>query len=220
MKKIITLALILAASSTWATGRNDPDQEQQQGQHQDQGQDQTQGQDQLQTQETIVTTEASIAEGAVQVNNVREAQGDYKVDFRNNPNVYTNPPNATITCYKTGGGGASGGGVGLSFGGGKIDPYCVEREEIRLAHMIGMNFQAVWRWCNLENNIAVFGSPTECIQADTSLLSEKYQLLLKERDTLRNRLEETETVLLRRCQEAEEGTERATEAWLECQAGK
>lgn len=218
MKKLITLALILAASSSWATNRNDPDQEQRQDQDQAQGQEQLQ--DQLQTQETIVTTEASIAEGAITLNQNREAQGDYKVDFRNNPNVYAPAIQPTVNCYKTGGGGASGGGVGLSFGGGKIDPYCVEREEIRLAHEIGMRFQAAWRWCNLENNILVFGTPQDCLTANTSELSQSYEMLLRDRNTLRERLEETETVLLRRCQEAEEAGERANDAWLECQAGK
>lgn len=218
MKKIITLALILAASSTWATGREDPDPTQEQRQHQDQGQDQDQTQGQ--TQETIVTTEASIAEGAIQINQNREAQGDYKVDFRNNPNVYAPAIQPTVNCYKTGGGGASGGGVGLSFGGGKIDPYCVEREEIRLAHEIGMKFQAAWRWCNLENNIEIFGTPTDCLTANTSPLSGSYEAILRDRNTLRERLEETERLLLRRCEIAEEAGDRANEAWLECQKGK
>ena len=57
----------------------------------------------------------AIASGAVQVTNVNEAQGDYEVKFRNNPNVYTNPPSPTIPCYKTGGVGGSGGGVGLTM---------------------------------------------------------------------------------------------------------
>jgi len=212
MKKIITLALILAASSTWATDRDDPNQEQHQGQGQHQ--------DQLQTQETIVTTSAEVAAGAVQISNVREAQGDYEVRFDQNPNVYAPSINATVNCYKTGGGGASAAGVGLSFGGGKIDPYCVEREEIRLAHEIGMRFQAAWRWCNMENNVRVFGTPTDCLTANTSELSGSYQAILRDRNVLRERLAETERVLLQRCQEAEESTERATEAWLECQAGK
>ena len=213
MKKIITLALILAASSAWATNRGS-DQEQEQGQHQDQ--DQAQGQDQLQTQETIVTTEASIAEGAITLNQNREAQGDYKVDFRNNPNVYAPAIQPTVNCYKTGGGGASGGGVGLSFGGGKIDPYCVEREEIRLAHEIGMTFQAAWRWCNLENNLNVFGTAQDCLQANTSPLSQSYEMLLRDRETLRERLEETERTLLMRCQAAEEAGDRIEDELMEC----
>lgn len=228
MKKIITLALILAASSVWATGNDHDDPDQQQEQSQDQ------------TQTTIVnigggvdgqaagplataaggTSSATVAEGAVQVNNVREAQGDYEVKFRNNPNVYTNAPAPTISCYKTGGGGASGGGVGLSFGGGKIDPYCVKREEIRLGFAIGMTVQARFAWCNLENNVELFMSIAECLSADTSVVSGEYQLLLKEKERLERELRETQTVIANRCAQAEEGQERAEEAWLECQAGK
>ena len=223
MKKIITLALILAASSTWATGNDHDDrddQDQQQQQDQGQSQEQLQGQEQL--QETIVTTNtsANIEAGAVTINQNREAQGDYEVKFRNNPNVYTNAPAPTIPCYKTGGFGGSGGGVGLSLGGGKVDETCVRREEIRLGFAIGMTTQARFAWCNLENNRALFSSIDECLSADTSVVSSEYQLLLKEKDRLERELRDTQTVLARRCAVAEEGLERAEEAWLECQTGK
>lgn len=228
MKKIITLALVLAMSSAWATGRDNDDQEQQQDQ------DQTQGQEQIVDVDiqiggggeggagTLASGGSASAQGGqggnVEINT--PAQGDYEVRFNQNPNVRPPSIQPTVNCYKTGGGGASGGGIGLSFGGGKIDPYCVEREEIRLAHEIGMRFQAAWRWCNMENNVRIFGTATDCLTANTSELSGQYHAILRERNQLRDRLAETERVLLQRCQEAEEATDRATDAWLECQAGK
>lgn len=215
LRQIFRVIFLLAIATTAFAGGSRPDQEQEQGQHQGQEQGQEQYTD-VDVTTGAVTTEATIAEGAVQVNNVREAQGDYKVDFRNNPNVYTNPPMPTVPCYKTGGLGASGGGVGLSLGGGKIDPYCTMREEIRLGHAIGLEFQAMWMWCNMENVTEIFGTPEECLQANTSRASPEYQLLYQRHEELRNTLEETERLLLARCQQAEEGQERVEGLLNEC----
>ncbi len=213
--------LLLAGGAAFATGGGDDDDQSQQ-----QGQEQYQGQEQGQSQETNVAvtigggTDAEgnampLSTSSLTLN--QEAQGDYKVDFRNNPNVYTNPPMPTVPCYKTGGFGASGGGVGLSLGGGKIDPYCTEREEIRLGHAIGMEFASTWRWCNLENNVRVFGSADQCLSANTARVSPEYHLLLTEKERLERELKETQTVLAARCMAAEERGDRAEEAWLACQ---
>lgn len=219
-KTIWAIGLLLLAGLAFGSGGNDDDSDGQ-SQGQDQYQDQHQGQAQGQQQETTVTT-AGGAGGNATINH--EAQGDYKVEFRNNPNVYTNPPMPTVPCYKTGGFGASGGGLGLSLGGGKIDPYCTEREEIRLGHAIGMEFAATWRWCNMENNVRVFGSPEQCLQANTTKLSPEYHLLLTEKERLEKELRETQTVLMARCAAAEEQAaefkesgDRAHDAWLACQ---
>lgn len=207
-RSIWAIGLLLMAGLAFATGGgDDDDQSQSQGQEQDQHQGQAQGQQ----QETVVT----VAGATASVNH--EAQGDYKVDFRNNPNVYTNPPMPTVPCYKTGGFGASGGGVGLSLGGGKIDPYCTEREEIRLGHAIGMEFASTWRWCNLENNVRVFGSAEACLSASTAKLSPEYHLLMTEKERLERELRETKTIMAARCAAAEEAGDRAEEAWLACQ---
>lgn len=232
----IVLIAFLVAGSAHAGGNNyddpDPGQEQSQGQSQGQHQGQAQGQHQ-QTNVTVAIGGGTDAEGnsvplataaggSVTLN--QEAQGDYKVDFRNNPNVYTNPPMPTVPCYKTGGFGASGGGLGLSLGGGKIDPYCTMREEIRLGHAIGLGFQATWMWCNMENVVGIFGSATQCLQASTTSLSPEYHLLLTEKERLEKELRETQSVLMTRCLAAEElaATEkergdRANDAWLACQ---
>lgn len=184
------------------------------------GQEQSQGQQQgqHQGQETTVITEASIAEGAVTINQNREAQGDFEVKFRNNPNVYAPAIQPTISCYKTGGGGASGGGVGLSFGGGKIDEACVEREEIRLGHLLGHEEVALFRFCSLANNVIAFGSAEACVTYDSSPVSAEYQLLMIEKNRLERELRETHELMLSRCKAAEEAGERTEEAWLECLA--
>lgn len=212
---LLTASFLLPGLS-WAGDdyREPPEPGQEQSQHQGQGQ----AQGQHQGQETTVITEASIAEGAVQVNNVREAQGDYKVDFRNNPNVYAPAIQPTIPCYKTGGGGASGGGIGVSFGGGKIDSNCVEREEIRLGHALGHPEIALFRFCNLENNVAIFGSVQACLVYDSRPASSEYSLLLTEKNRLERELRETHELMVQRCAAAEERGDRIEEDWLECLA--
>lgn len=228
---LLLLAFLVAGGNASASGGGDDDD---QSQGQSQGQDQGQAQGQEQQTEVNVNigggTDASgnsvplatAAGGSVTLN--QEAQGDYKVDFRNNPNVYTNPPMPTVPCYKTGGFGASGAGVGLSLGGGKIDPYCTMREEIRLGHAIGLGFQATWMWCNMENVVEIFGDATQCLQAATSKLSPEYHLLLTEKERIERELRETQSILLQRCVAAEEQAaefkesgDRAHDAWLACQ---
>lgn len=232
---LLLLAFLFAGGSAFASGyddRQDDGQEQEQGQSQGQHQGQAQGQHQ-QTNVTVAIGGGTDAEGNAvplataaggSVTFNQEAQGDYKVDFRNNPNVYTNPPMPTVPCYKTGGFGASGGGVGLSLGGGKIDPYCTEREEIRLGHAIGMVFASTWRWCNLENNVNLFGSAEGCLSANTTRLSPEYHLLMTEKNRLEKELRETQSVVMARCLAAEELAaeekergDRANDAWLACQ---
>ena len=162
----------------------------------------------------------SSSDNQVTINQNREAQGDYKIDFRNNPNVYSVPPGPTISCYKTGGGGASGGGVGLSFGGGKVAPACIEREEIRGAHVMGFAGVAAFRFCNLENNIAAFGSADECLGYEARARGEptagEFQLLLERTERIERELRETHELLVERCRRAEERGERIEDAWLEC----
>lgn len=218
-----SLVLGLLTASFWASGASwatDPHHDDQDAQEQQQAQDQNQGQDQLQSQgqETTVMTSATagIQAGAVSVTNTREAQGDYEIKFRNNPNVYTNPPAPTIPCYKTGGLGGSGGGLGISLGGGKVDLECVKRENIRLGHAIGMTTQARFAWCNLENNLQVFDSVSECLSADTSVVSPEYQLLLREKERIERELRQKNTLLLKRCTQAEAGGERLEAELLEC----
>lgn len=74
------------------------------------------------------------------------------------PDVYP-----TVSCFKGFSGALGLSGFGLSGGGGKLDPGCVEREEIRLAHAMGLGNRALWRWCGLENNVREFGSREECM---------------------------------------------------------
>ena len=212
---LLTASFLLPGLS-WAGDdyREPPEPGQEQSQHQGQGQ----AQGQHQGQETTVITEASIAEGAVTINQNREAQGDWEIRFRNNPNVYAPAIQPTISCYKTGGGGASGGGVGLSFGGGKIDSACVEREEIRLGHLLGHEEVALFRFCSLANNVAAFGSVGACVTYDSSPASAEYQLLMIEKNRLERELRETHELMVARCQAAEEAGARTEEAWLECLA--
>jgi hypothetical protein len=223
LRRSLVLGLLMASfwtsGASWASKSRDlPDPGQEQRQTQDQGQTQEQLQGQTQGQDTTVITSATagIEAGAVNVTNVREAQGDYEVKFRNNPNVYTNPPAPTIPCYKTGGAGASGGGLGISLGGGKVDEECVKRENIRLGDAIGMTTQARFAWCNLDNNLAIFESVGECLTANTSAVSPEYQLLLHEKNRIERELRETQTVIAARCAKAEQSNERLEEAWLEC----
>ncbi len=171
---------------------------------------------------TADSSATSSSDNEVTINQNRESQGDYKVDFRNNPNVYSVPPGPTIPCYKTGGGGASGGGVGLSFGGGKVDPTCVEREEIRLAHVIGFAGVAAFRFCNLENNIAAFGSAEQCLRYEGQTRGEptsgEFQLLLERTERIERELREKTELIVQRCQQVEERGDQLEGELLECLA--
>lgn len=96
-----------------------------------------------------ITIEAARQRGTVTIKNTPTALA---------PNIYASGP-----CFKGSSGAASGPGFGLSIGGGRIDPGCVEREEIRIAAQIGLMDRAIYRWCGLENNVKEFGSRDDCL---------------------------------------------------------
>ena len=72
--------------------------------------------------------------GNAQATNVtyNEAANPDRIRVDQAPTVYTSAPNATVSCYKTAGGGISAWFGGASFSGGKIDEACETRELVRL----------------------------------------------------------------------------------------
>lgn len=181
-----TLALLLslnAYGNGWHKPADDPslEQEQQQGQMQDQAQQQEQGQEQAQNQQQDVNTEVDVlnAVGVDAEVNVGDTNSSASAnnsgnslenstslnfeDVRQAPNVFAPPIYPTVSCFKGASGGFSVPGGGLSLGGGRIDPNCESREEIRLAHEMGLQDHALFRWCNLPNNVALFGSIEACL---------------------------------------------------------
>ena len=96
-----------------------------------------------------ITIEAPQQRGSITIRNTPAALA---------PNIYASGP-----CFKGASGAASGPGFGLSIGGGRIDPGCVEREEIRIAAQIGLTSRALFRWCGLDNNVEEFGSREDCL---------------------------------------------------------
>jgi len=92
-----------------------------------------------------------------------------KLKIKNVPSMVAPDIYPTVSCFRGGSGSAAGAGWGFSLGGGKIDEDCVEREEIRLAHAMGLQARALYRWCRLPNNVEAFGSVIECMQFDPTV---------------------------------------------------
>jgi hypothetical protein len=86
-----------------------------------------------------------------------------KSKIENTPDVLPPPVYPTVPCFKGGSFGGSIPGVGLSIGGGKIDPGCERREMIRLASQMGSDGRALFLWCSDEKIVEVFGSVEECL---------------------------------------------------------
>jgi len=94
----------------------------------------------------------------------------------------------------------------------------VKREEIRIGFAIGMIVQARFAWCNLENNLELFSSVSECLSADTSKVSPEYHLLLQEKERIERELRKVRELVISRCAAAEERGDRLEASWLECLA--
>lgn len=109
-------------------------------------------------------TTGDILSPTTNVNVVTENPDDIKI--RNVPSMVAPDIFPTTSCFKGASGALSVTGFGISGGAGSIDQGCVEREEIRLAHAMGMTQRALWRWCNLPNNVESFGSAEACMTFD------------------------------------------------------
>ncbi len=90
------------------------------------------------------------------------------VKIKNTPTVVASDVYPTVPCFRTGAIAGSGPGLGFSWGGGKIDKGCESREEIRLAASFGLIDRALYRWCQLPNNIESFGSLEKCLEFDAT----------------------------------------------------
>jgi hypothetical protein len=123
------------------------DQSQKQGQQQGQGQSQSnvglnsQGQSLSNATSTATSTSTNQSQTSSANNNgneqstnvtLNEAAQPDRIRVDQAPQVFTSAPNATVSCYKTGGGGVSAWFGGASFSGGKIDEACETRELVRL----------------------------------------------------------------------------------------
>ncbi len=102
--------------------------------------------------------------GDLSINNTTNNPGSVKI--RNTPTTVAPDVFPTAPCFRTGALSGSGPGLGFSWGGGKIDPGCESREEIRLAASFGLIDRALFRWCQLPNNIESFGSLEKCLEFD------------------------------------------------------
>lgn len=94
---------------------------------------------------------------------INEAERPDDITIRNTPSMVAPDIFPTVSCFKGTSFAIGVPGAGGSFGGGKIDPECTRREEIRLAAQIGLAAQALFRWCGLENNVLEFGSREGCM---------------------------------------------------------
>ena len=139
--------MALSLHSIDATATNKPTQEQDQKQYQ--------GQDQYQGQETNVSVIvggeagplATAAGGSLTIN---EAERPDDITIRNTPNVYAPPAMPTSPCRIGGSGGASGAGIGLSFGGSKMDWECNTRETADAFARMGMPALGLMMLCRTE----------------------------------------------------------------------
>lgn len=86
------------------------------------------------------------------------------VTIKNTPTAISPDIYPTGPCFKGDSAALSLPGFGIGGGRTKLDPGCVEREEIRLAAQMGMIDRAVYRWCSLPNNVASFGSREKCLE--------------------------------------------------------
>lgn len=102
--------------------------------------------------------------GGIVVDASTSSPGSVKI--RNTPTVVAPDVFPTVPCFRTGSISGAGPGLGFSWGGGKIDPGCEAREEIRLAAAVGLINRALYRWCQLPNNVESFGSLKECLEFD------------------------------------------------------
>lgn len=88
------------------------------------------------------------------------------IKIRNVPSMVAPDIFPTTSCFKGASGSLAVTGFGISGGAGSIDEGCVEREEIRLAHAMGMTQRALYRWCHLPNNVERFGTAADCMTFD------------------------------------------------------
>ena len=95
---------------------------------------------------------------------INEAERPDDIKIRNTPGVVAPDVFPTVSCFKGMSLGLAIPGAGGSFGGGKIDPECTKREEIRIAGQMGWTRLALFRWCGLPNNIEEFGSREACLE--------------------------------------------------------
>lgn len=79
---------------------------------------------------------------------------------KNTPNAYAPPIYPTVPCRGGTSGSAAGPGFGISIGTGRIDPGCVERENVRLAPTEAHRIRA---WCNLKGVSDDWESLEACI---------------------------------------------------------
>ncbi len=105
----------------------------------------------------------STSGGGNSIVSINEAKRPDDITIRNTPSMVAPDIFPTVSCFKGTSFAIGVPGAGGSFGGGKIDPECTRREEIRLAAQIGLAAQALFRWCGLENNVLEFGSREGCM---------------------------------------------------------
>jgi hypothetical protein len=104
------------------------------------------------------------AGGGNSIVSINEAERPDDIKIRNTPGVVAPDVFPTVSCFKGMSLGLAIPGAGGSFGGGKIDPECTKREEIRIAGQMGWTALALFRWCGLPNNIEEFGSREACLE--------------------------------------------------------
>lgn len=113
-----------------------------------------------------------------------EQRGTVKI--KNTPTAVPADIYPTGPCFKGDSAALSLPGFGIGGGRTKLDPGCVEREEIRLAAQMGMIDRAVYRWCSLSNNVASFGSREKCLEFEP----EKEDLIPPTSDDLPPKIED------------------------------
>lgn len=236
MKKLITLALILAASSAFAGGSTPPRAE-------------AEADARAHANGEGGDANATGGHANAQGGESNAAGGEANASADGSNNSTTNNENdsdffALSTtfpqvsgCFKGAQGGAGGGGGALWFGRHGLDLDCFYAQIAEAEPEIEVQARLKCGSKAYRNAIAydVKDKPRgtrqrACVDYMTAkhrdelerlrATANSYEMLLHDRDTLRDRLEETERTLLMRCQEAEEAGERANDAWLECQKGK
>lgn len=208
MKQILAVAFCLCVASpafaTWGHDYDDDDDnyedsvseytqevtqdvQQEQYQQMEQVQDQYQDQDQFQDQSQSSSSSSS-NDGVNNSVNIIESARPNKITIKSTPTIGVPSIQPTISCYKTAAGGLVVPNLGLSFGGGKVDQGCVDREMIRIAAEMGEKKRALFMWCSNPDVARVWGSVSECLdfQDEVDLAkSEKIAELQAEMDECR-----------------------------------